>query len=53
VLPCIDIWLSDKNVNFHVKKIADIKGSIKKHQTHINVGKKSLSQPNKDKLIST
>ena len=30
-------------------KIADIKGSIKKHQTQTNVGKKSLSQPNKYK----
>ena len=44
MLPCTDIWLSDKNVNFHVKKIADIKGSIKKHQTHTNVGKKSISK---------
>ena len=29
-------------------KIADTKGSIKKHQTYITVGNKSLSQPNKD-----
>ena len=49
MLPCIDVWVSNINVKFYVNKIADSKGSIKKHQTHTNVGKKSLSQPNKYK----